>query len=157
MDGFSQKEFMTNESDMPDVLGLSLNELRTLREGLSEGTDWIRKGRAVFYTEAGSARLLEILNISKIAEKKEGARERRELWVKLLVRNPRMLMAVATFEEVRGADAGRFRVQVRDASKFVPGMRLDACRHLQADLYVFEGQAPRNRKLAFLKKTGGAQ
>lgn len=156
MDGIEDLKFETNETDLAEVLGVSINELRTLRAGAPEGRAWVRKGRAVFWSQEGVDGLR--CSLGGVAlEKKEGA-ALRVLWVKLRVRNPKMLIAVATAEEVRGADAGRYRVRVRDASRFAVGQCLEGCRHVQADLYAFEGRVPRSRKLVRMpeKKEGGA-
>lgn len=140
---------MTNETDLPARFGVALDQIRAMRKGLSEGPDWIRKDRAILYTPEGLERLASALQVPNpfASEKKEGAAilERRVLFVKRKVTNPKILMAVGTEGEVRGVAAAIFRVRVRDASMFIPGNRLEPCRHVQADLWAFEGVAPRRR------------
>lgn len=146
------------EPDVAERLGMPLEELRELRKGMKEGAEWKRLGAGVVYLPRGVTALLGLLQLEELPPKKKGGPVC--LWVRRLVRNPRILLAVAEPEEVRARDGvAELRVRVRDSRHYAIGMALEPCRHLEADLYAYEGRAPRSKKTALVdagKKEGGS-
>lgn len=153
--GLQDPDFWAFATAVADRLGLSMQDVMDLKEQipLLDGEDIRSVGTYLQISKKGAAKLMGYLGVSEGAEsafeKKEGAAEELvPLYVLRVVKNPRILLAVETREEVRGADSGQarvLRVQVRDNTKFSPGQLMETCRHVQADLYRFEGRPPRRR------------
>lgn len=132
---------------MPDVMDLKE------QIPLLDGEDIRSVGTYLQISKKGAAKLMGYLGVSEGTEsafekKEEAAADLVPLYVLRVVKNPRILLAVETREEVRGEASGQarvLRVQVRDNTKFSPGQLMETCRHVQADLYRFEGRPPRRR------------
>jgi hypothetical protein len=151
--GLEETDFWAFATAVASRLGLSMQDVKDLKESipLIDGEDLRQVGNYLQISKKGAAKLMGYLGVSEgteeAFEKKEGA-ELVPLYVLRLVKNPRLLLAVETAAEVRGAFSGQarvLRVQVRDNTKFSPGMLMETCRHVQADLYRFEGRPPRRR------------
>jgi len=152
-DAFMSTELLTNEAAVASRLGVSRDDLRELRKkekgagGLEEGVHWQRgDNKAVLYTQAGIAEAMRIIAESlptqEEIEEAFKAPVRVRLHVARIVSNKSIVLAVRTAEEVR-SPKGLLRVQVKNSKKMRPGMILDVCRHLNADLYAFEGRKAR--------------
>lgn len=146
-------ELLTNEALVAQRLGVSRDELRALRKkekgaGLREGAHWSRgENKAIEYTQAGIAEAMRILaDAAPTQDELEGiaaAPQRAVLHIARLVTNRRLVLAVADPADVRNPKAALLRVQVKNSKKMRPGMVLDRCRHISADLYAFEGRKAR--------------
>jgi hypothetical protein len=142
-------QLLTNEATLAERLGVARAILRDLRKNgaVREGEHWVRgENQAVEYTAAGAAELVRTLapdSPVEVIEELETAPTHVELYVQRTVRNHRLVLAVRTLEELRSPRPSLLRVQVKNSKKMRPGMLLDRCRHVSADLYTFEGRKPR--------------
>lgn len=145
---------LTNEATVAQRLGVPRSVLRALRKkengaaGVEEGAHWLRgENQAVEYTQAGIAELMRIFADSPPSnaeiEELTAAPTHVALYVARTVANKRLVLAVQELGEVKNPKASLLRVQVKNSKKMRPGMVLDLCRHVSADLYAFEGRKAR--------------
>ena len=149
VDGLGETDFWVLPSDLADQLGVSLGDLSELLDHLplADGLEKRNAGGSLEISKKGAARIQDHLGISVpiVLEKKEAA-PLVTLFVRRIVRNKRMVLAVASAAEVMAkAGVQELRVEVRDNTNFTPGMVLEGCRHVQADLYHLAGRPPRRR------------
>ena len=123
------------ESSAATHLGLSRDTVRTLRKDLTEGVDWCLHKNRVLISAIGWARLQARLALSQSGPQTLAAQRAAQARVepaKSVFRvvnanftNTRILICCAPDADPR--DRRRHvRVRVRDATKFTPGMTLEA-------------------------------
>ena len=67
-------EFPVWQSSLPQILGVSIEEVRVLRdEVLQEGTDWVEKKRRICLTRPAVAKLMAALCVPALSTEKNGA------------------------------------------------------------------------------------
>lgn len=146
------------ESELAETLGLAQSVLKAQRASLPlvRGTDWQLVRNRVCYTREAREKILSGLQVvslpaaagpeksaiggpaASLAPLEQFRPDLAALVCVKLPRNRRILLA----RLAGGAPHALVRVRVKDSGKFTPGMELQA-RHLAADLYQFEGHAPR--------------
>lgn len=150
-------ELLTNEATVAERLGVARAVLRDLRKNgaVIEGEHWHRgENQAVEYLPAGIKKIAADLGLGDgspapdVLEEIAAAPTHVELVIYRTVRNHRLVLAVRTPEELRACNPSLLRVSVKNSKKMRPGMVLELCRHVSADLYAFEGRKPRRATIS---------
>lgn len=147
----------TTEADLSRLTSISRDDLRKLREKLSQGGDWTGgDGKPIVLTTAGLERLRVLLAEKAAQEAAEAlqsagaAVQDGSAYVALVVvrvATPRVLLAKKAAGDVEGPSPLLVRVMVKNARHFAPGMELARCQASGRfpDLYFYHGGLPRRR------------
>ena len=168
-----QKPTDIEESAIADTLGIPREKLAELRkETLVVREDWLQKGRKIFMTQPGIAKIIALLKrapevIKTVLGEKTApttqsepqqpvAREsapaedpiQKELMDRLAARGLHLAVITKLFRKSRilfaELDGKQIRVKVRSSENFVIGMKI-SCRHDHDDVYQFHGRLPRRK------------
>lgn len=118
------------ESALAAVFGLSLPDLRNLREFLVEGQHWYQKGRGIIYSQEGREQLQIALDLADGVAVAEP--ETLDLVVFRACKNPRMVIAFDAAKKER-------LVLVRNNAGCRRGMTLKGCKPVNEGLWKFNG------------------
>lgn len=134
--------FTVRETDLAQGLGLSRKKMRALREAQLTPADWQEKDGAIFYRDVTAERLQAALELAandgpgdEAGEEDGGTPEPSQGVVTTFWSNPRIVGIRV------GDQAGRLRV--KDAAKFVKGMKVPVRLEQAPDLWVLTCRQPR--------------
>lgn len=125
------KRIEHTESALAAVFGIAPPDMKHLREFLTEGVHWEKRGRGIFYTEEGREQLRVALDL---ADGVLTEPETLDLVVFRVCKNPRLIIALDSEQKER-------RVIVRDNGGCRRGMTLKGCKPVDAadGIWKFHG------------------
>lgn len=121
------------ESALAVVFGIAPQDMKTLRDFLTEGIHWVKKGRGVVYTEDGREQLRVALELAE-GVMVPSEPQTLDLVVFRVCKNPRLIVALDAEKKER-------RVLVRNNAGCRRGMVLKGCKPVNAEegLWKFTG------------------
>jgi hypothetical protein len=124
-----------SESKLAVSLDVPTEAIAKIRqEGLSEGADYVKKGKGYTYSGDGIRRVLQALGL--LVDFSTG--DVFSAVIKCLPRNPNMLLCELS-------DHSPIRVRVKTQVNFVPGMEIQVKPDIGTPLFNYVGQYPRIR------------